>query len=141
VTRRRAVAILVLVVGGIIAMSLSTILAGTEKAPALYAQVAVGNKTLDVWRDTTTHDLTLHWDDANPTVAARYIPGKFVLAELSGGKAIDVTRYPSDAAAWDEIHKLFGVRWRRVRAALTTVGAPAAAAPTADVKVDAPTTG
>jgi len=134
VTRRRAIAILVVVVGGLIAMSLSTIVAGTETAPAVYVQVSVGTRTLDIWRDTETHDLTFHWDDSNPSVASRYIPRRFVLAELSGGKAIEVTHYPSDAAAWREIHKLYGVRWRLVRAAIVA-GSPAAASPTAGVTV------
>jgi hypothetical protein len=134
VTRRRAVLILVVVIGGLIAMSLSTIVAGTETAPALYTQVSVGTRTLDIWRDTATRDLTFHWDDNNASVASRYIPTRLTIAELSGGKAIDVTRYPSSAAAWRQIHALYRVSRRLVRSALIA-GSPAPAAPTAGVKV------
>jgi len=126
--------ILAVVIGGLIAMSMSTLLAGTETAPALYAQMTVGNKTLDIWRDTKTHDLTFHWDDANATVATRLIRRRHIVAELSGGMAIDVTWFPTAAAAWRKIDLLYGVTWPRVRKALSG-GSLSPAAPTAGVKV------
>lgn len=115
-------------------MSLSTISAGTQTAPALYAQVSVGTRTLDIWRDTATRDLTFHWDDNNESVATRYIPRRLTVAELSGGRAISVTRYRSSAAVWSEIHTLYRVTQQRVRAALRG-GTPAPTAPTAKVTV------
>lgn len=133
-TRRRAIVILVLVIGALVGMSLSTIVAGEAEAPALYAQMALGNRTLDVWRDTKTHDLTFHWDDANVTVATRLILRRHIVAELSGGTAIDVTYFPTTAAAWGKIDQLYGVTWPRVRKALVG-GSPGPAAPTAGVTV------
>lgn len=118
-------------------MSLSTIVAGTETAPAVYAQVSVKSRTLDIWRDTETHDLTFHWDDANSSVALRYSPKWHTLAELSGDRAIATSRYSSNDAVWRKIHALYGVTQRYVRAALAA-GTPAPAAPTAGVKVYPP---
>lgn len=139
-TRWRAVGVLVLVVGGLILLSLSTIVAGTAPAPAQYAQVSVGTRTLDIWADTATHDLTFHWDDDNSSVASRYIPKRFALAELSGGEAIDVSRYPSAAVAWDKIKTLYGVTRQNVEAALDA-GNPSPAPPTGGVKVVVPNAG
>jgi hypothetical protein len=123
-----------------VALSLSTIVAGTETAPALYVGVPIGSRTLDIWRDTATRDLTLHWDDADPSVALRYIPKRLTVAELSGGRAISARRYGSRSAAWSTIHALYGVTWGDVHAALV-VGSPSPAAPTAGVDVRIPPSG
>jgi hypothetical protein len=133
-TRRRAVAALFLVVGGIVGLSLSTISAGTTNAPALYTQVSAGNRTLDIWRAGGTGDLTFHWDDANASVAVRFVPKRLIVAELNGGRALSVTPYRSSAAAWTRIRGLFGVTQQQVRSDLLA-GSPSDAAPTAGVRL------
>lgn len=132
--RGRALAVLVLVVGGLVVLSLSTVVAGTEKAPARYAQLDSRGHVLDVWRDTSTGQLTFHWDADNASEATRYVPKSSTLAELSGGRVLNVSRYPSSAAAWSRIHLIFGVSRRQVAAALLS-GSPSGAPPTAGVKV------
>jgi hypothetical protein len=123
-----------------VTLSLSTIVAGTETAPAVYVGVPLGSRTLDIWRATTTGDLTLRWDDADPSVALRYIPKQLTVAELSGGRAISVKRYKSRDAAWSAIHALYDVSRRDVHAALL-VASPSTAAPTAGVTVRIPPSG
>lgn len=130
--RRRAVAVLLLVIGALVALSLSTIVAGTEKAPARYAQISLGSHGLDVWRDSGTGELTFHVTTEKTSVATRYMPATFTLAELGDGKVLSTTRYPSGSAAWAKIHELYGVTQRQVRSALVA-GSPSPAPPTANV--------
>jgi hypothetical protein len=109
--------ILVVVVGALIAASMSTILAGTQEEPARFAQMSVGTHTLDVWREVKTHDLTFRWDET-PTTLWRYAPTGSTLTMLTDGRVVSKTRYPSSDAAWQAIRGKLGVTWKSVRAAL-----------------------
>ena len=109
--------ILVLVVGGLVAASMSTILAGTQDEPTRFAQMSVGTHTLDVWREVKTHDLLFRWDEI-PTTVWRYAPKGSTLTKLADGRAVSRTRYPSSDAAWQAIRGRFGVTSKSVRAAL-----------------------
>lgn len=131
--RRRAVAVLVLVIGGLVVLSLSTIVAGTEKAPARYAQIPLGNHGLDVWRDSSTGQLTFHATMAPTSTATRFTPATRTVEELGNGRVLGTTRFRSAAAAWQKIHALYGVTRQQVNAALVA-GSPSPAPPTANVR-------
>ncbi len=128
-TRRRAVAILVLVVGGLIAASLSTIVAGTTDEPARFAQVYVGTQKLDVWREVKTHDITFHWDEQIAGKDWVFVPERSELETLSAGQIVSTKRFASNKAAWSAIKGRFGVTWPQVRAALLQ-GSPSPLPPT-----------
>lgn len=127
-------AVLALIVGGLLVLSLSTIVAGTEKAPARYAQIPLGSHGLDVWRDSSTGDLTFHWTDDNASEASRYSPKRSTLAEMSDGQILSVQHYRSSAAAWTTIRALYGLSQRQVHAALVA-GAPSPLPPTAGDRI------
>ena len=116
---------------------------GAAKGPSVHATVAGTewrsphrsvSRTLEIWQDKATRDLTFHWDGDNASEAWRYIPSRLSLVELSGGTAVSVTRYPSKGKAWLIVHELYGVTRGQVRDAVTA-GRPSAAAPTAGVRV------
>ena len=129
-SRRRAIVVLAVVVGGLILLSLSTIVAGLAKAPATYAQLLSGGHGLEVWRDNTTKELTFHWAVDPASEARLYSPKRLTLAQLRDGKVVSVDRYPSRAAAWHAIHGLYGVTRKLVHAALDA-GQPSPLPPTA----------
>jgi hypothetical protein len=124
--------VLVVVVGGLVLLSLSTIFAGTEKAPAIYAQVQVGDHTLDIWRASPTGVLTFHVDGTDASVATRFTPRRRTIAQLGNGHVLSVTGYRSGGAAWKRLHALYGVTRQEVHSALVS-GSPSPAPPTATV--------
>lgn len=95
-------------IGGLVVLSLSTVVAGTEKAPAIHAQLQSHGHALDVWRDTSSGKLTFQWADGDPGNVNRYDPSR--------------------PGAWSRIHLVYGVSRRQVRAALRA-GSPSDSPP------------